>query len=44
MENIQVAFQVLPKDERPNPGQKQIRCHIVFDVKIDEARFIAGVH
>jgi hypothetical protein len=47
MSNIQVALEILPKGKRPNPGYKQIRCHIIFDVKVDmtrKARFVAGGH
>ena len=47
MSNVKVAFKFIPKD-RPHPvGYKQIRCHLIFDVKIDlthKARFVAGGH
>ena len=32
-----------------NPGYKEIKCHIIFDIKVDgkfiqKARFVSGVH
>ena len=47
MTNASVAFDILPKNKRPNPGYKFIRCHMIFDIKVDltrKARFVAGGH
>ena len=47
MTNVKIAFRFLDKNGRPPPGYKQIRCHIIFDVKMDlthKARFVAGGH
>ena len=49
MKNVRVAFEVL--DEKPGyrpPGYQHIKCHLVFDVKMDtyqyKARMVAGGH
>ena len=45
--NTKIAFEILPKGKRPHPGYAKIRCHMVFDVKMDmtrKARFVAGGH
>ena len=47
MTNVKVAFKFANKNSIPPPGFKQIRCHIIFDVKMDltrKARFVAGGH
>ena len=47
MTNVKIAFKFLGKDAHPPPGYKQIRCHIIFDVKMDltrKARFVVGGH
>ena len=47
MTNVKIAFKFLEKSSNPPPGYKQIRCHIIFDVKMDltrKARFVAGGH
>ena len=50
MRNVRPGFQVWEKSESEIPiGYQQIRCHIVFDVKMGEnfrrkARFVAGGH
>ena len=47
MENSRVAFKLLPRGERPNPGSTEITCHLIFDVKLDgtyKARYVAGGH
>ncbi len=50
MKNVRPAFEVWEKssDDIP-PGYQQIRCHLIFDVKMGEnfrrkARFVAGGH
>jgi hypothetical protein len=50
MKNVRPAFEVWEKliDEIP-PGYQQIKCHLIFDVKMGEnfhhkARFVAGGH
>jgi len=45
MKNVRIAFQFLEDEERVPVGYKWIRCHMVFDVKMDftrKARFVAG--
>lgn len=47
MANVKVAFTFKSKDDHPPVGYKQIRCHLIFDVKMDltrKARFVAGGH
>ena len=47
MSNVKVAFKFKHKDDTPPVGYKQIRCHLIFDVKMDltrKARFVAGGH
>ena len=47
MSNVKIAFKFVPKDDNPPVGYKQIRCHLIFDVKMDltrKARFVAGGH
>ena len=44
MTNIMVAFQLLGDGERPAPGYEFIKCHFIFDIKLDgsrKARFVA---
>ena len=48
MENVRVAFEVVP-DGKPVPiGYQFVQCHMVFDVKMDDfrckARLVAGDH
>jgi hypothetical protein len=50
MKNVRPAFEVWEKsaDDIP-PGYQQIKCHLIFDVKMGEnfrskARFVAGGH
>ena len=50
MRNVRPAFVVWEKDvEHIPPGYQQIKCHMIFDVQMDEnfrrkARFVAGGH
>jgi len=47
MKNVRVAFKFLEEGERIPVGFKWIRCHMIFDVKMDitrKARFVAGGH
>ena len=50
MRNIRPAFEVWEKDVEPiPPGYQQIKCHMIFDVKMGEnfrrnARVVAGGH
>ena len=48
MRNVKVAFKIL-EDGKPTPGcHKFMKCHMIFDVKIDsftqKARIVAGGH
>ena len=50
MRNVRPAFEVWEKEvEHIPPGYQQIKCHMIFDVKMGEnfrrkARFVAGGH
>jgi hypothetical protein len=47
MKNVRVAFKFLDIGERVPIGYKWIKCHLIFDVKMDftrKARFVAGGH
>jgi hypothetical protein len=47
MRNVKVAFKFLDPEERVPVGYKWIRCHLIFDVKMDftrKARYVAGGH
>ena len=47
MRNCKTAFKILDDDERAPIGHKWIKCHLIFDVKMDftrKARFVAGGH
>jgi hypothetical protein len=47
MKNNRLAFQFLEEDEAIPIGYKWIKCHMIFDVKMDftrKARFVAGGH
>eukprot|EP00978_Attheya_sp_CCMP212_P009387 scaffold22200_cov31-Attheya_sp.AAC.2 len=35
MKAVQVAFKMLDGEERAPPTYQQIRCHMIFDVKMD---------
>jgi hypothetical protein len=48
MSKVCIAFRVLDKDKVIPPTYQEIRCHMVYDVKMEdfrrEARFMAGGH
>jgi hypothetical protein len=48
MTKVRVAFKILDDGERVPPTFQQIRCHLVFDLKIEnfrrKARLVAGGH
>jgi hypothetical protein len=47
MKNVRVAFKFLDSGERVPIGFKWIKCHLIFDVKMDftrKARYVAGGH
>jgi len=48
MTNVRVAFDILKEGVRVSIGHKQIKCHIIFDVKMEDfrrkARLVAGRH
>jgi hypothetical protein len=47
MQNCRTAFKFLEVDEAIPIGYKWIKCHLIFDVKMDftrGARFVAGGH
>lgn len=48
MKDVKVAFKILDGDETVPNGFKQINCHMIFDVKMEDfrrkARLVAGGH
>jgi Reverse transcriptase (RNA-dependent DNA polymerase) len=47
MTNTQSAFRILNENEKVPVGYQFIKCHMIFDVKMDftrKARFVAGGH
>ena len=47
MRNVRVAFNILEDDDKIPRGYEEVRCHMVFDVKMDftrKARLVAGGH
>ena len=38
MKNVRVAFKILDDGERPPPGFQFIRCHMIFDLKMEDFR------
>ena len=48
MKNVQVAFGIHEKGDTTPVGQKFIKCHMIFDVKIEylrrKARVVSGGH
>ena len=48
MENVLVAFNVLADGVAPPPDHQYIRCHMIFDVKMEDfrckARLVAEGH
>ena len=48
MTNVRVAFDILKEGVRAPIGHKQINCHLIFDVKMEDFRrkapLVAGGH
>ena len=48
MTNVRVAFDILKDGDRAHIVHKQIKCHMIYDVKIEDfrrkARLVAGGH
>jgi hypothetical protein len=48
MNNIRIAFKVLNGEDAIPPTYQEIRCHMIFDVKMEDFRckawFVAGGH
>lgn len=47
MKNVMIAFRFLDPNSKSPVGYKWIKCHMIFDVKMDftrKARFVAGGH
>ena len=48
MENVRVAFEVLPDGKSVPIGHQFVQCHMVFDIKMEDfrckARLVAGGH
>jgi hypothetical protein len=48
MNNVRIAFKVMNVEEAIPPTYQEIRCHTIFDVKMEDFRrkawFVAGGH
>ncbi|KAL7501877.1 hypothetical protein ACHAXN_000050, partial [Cyclotella atomus] len=48
MKNVRIAFDILEDGSLPPEDHQFVRCHMVFDVKMEdfcrEARLVAGGH
>jgi hypothetical protein len=48
MNNVRITFKILNGEESSPPTYQEIRCHMIFDVKMEDfrrkARFVAGGH
>jgi hypothetical protein len=48
MQNVRIAFKILNGEESVPPTYQEIRCHMIFDVKMEDfrrkERFVAGGH
>jgi hypothetical protein len=48
MKNVRIAFKILDGDKAVPPTYKDLRCHMIFGVKMEDfhrnARFVAGGH
>ena len=36
MGNVKIAFQIIPKGEKPPNGFQYVNCHMVFDIKMED--------
>ena len=48
MKNVRVAFKILNPGQEPPPAHQFMKCHMIFDIKLDgfrcKARLVAGGH
>ena len=48
MKIVKEKFKIISEGGNPSPGYQKIRCHIIFDINMEDfrrkARFVAGVH
>jgi hypothetical protein len=48
MKNLTIAFKIMNGEESPPHTYQEIRCHMIFYLKMDnfhcKARFVAGAH
>ena len=48
MKSVHIAFYILNKDEKTAVGSQFMRCHMIFDIKMEDirckARLVAGEH
>ena len=48
MKKVHVAFEVLGEGVAPLPDHQYIRCHMIFDIKMEDFRYksqvVAGGH
>ena len=38
MKSVHIAFCILSKDEKPAIGSQFMRCHMIFDIKMEDFR------
>ena len=48
MKGVRIAFKILGNDEKPPPASQFMKCHMIFDIKMEDfrrkARLVAGGH
>ena len=48
IENVKIAFKIVPEYKKPPNGFQYVNCHMVFDIKMEEfqrkACLVAGGH
>ena len=48
MKAVRIAFKILEGDEKPPPASQFMKCHMIFDIKMEDfrrkARLVAGGH
>ena len=38
MKSVHIAFCILSEDEKPTIGSQFMRCHMIFDIKMEDFR------
>ena len=48
IDGVIIAFKLIDYGEKPPPTYQEIRCHMIFDIKMEDfrrkARYVAGGH